>query len=511
MHYAMAAAFCLPALASADDTAPQQQEPPKRTVISPEPAKTQETAKPVKKLRLTGQKYRDAITSLDTKQQEAKALQDKATEVTVNIGKLASGGKLLQDEDSMKLMKQMVDQLQEIKDQLKKIDEEIGGIKGWIEGQNEALPVLTNDVLELKKTKTGGYVQFQYRDTDQKGGLSDSFRVRRAELSLAHTIDSRTSLKVTFDLASSNFGSTVNQPTDTSATLKDVNLVYDIIPSDVTVGTFAVAGQVKMPLGNELTRSSSEREFPEYTAYNQALFAGERGRGINLVHGLGKNALVQAGVWNALTYNDPEQRTFTGSQGNRLGVSAGLRYFGKQFDVGISGFVADRPEVQVGYTGGTQTKVFAPTVKREFIYLDGTYVGLFVPGLFIRGEAMFGKDRLPLSPNSTSTGSTNAGISNPNDVRLERKDMVGFQTTLGYKLNKKNTLLFKYEQFDPDTSRADDFIRGYGAGYMYLINPNAKLTLTHEIFIDDSRLSVGSPAGAQRRYGVTTLRVQFKF
>ena len=440
----------------------------------------------------------------------SKELQEKATAITVNIGKLAASGKLPQDEEAIKLMKSMVDELQEIKDHLKKIDEDIEGIKGWIEGQNEALPVLTQDVSDLKKNKFGGYLQFQYRDTDQRGGQVDSFRMRRTEIGLTHSIDSRTAIKVSFDLSTSNYG-TANSPTDTSTTLKDANLIYDIQPSDVMIGTQLTMGQVKMPVGYELGRSSSEREFPEYAIYNQTVMSGERGRGMNLVHGLTKNSLVQAGIWNALTYNDAEQRSFQGSQGNKLGVSAGLRYFGKNYSFGISGFAAERPKMQAGYIGGTQTKVYAPTVDRQFLYLDGTYIGLFAPGLFIRGEAMIGKDRIPVSPNSTSSGSSNSGISDPDSYKLRASDMAGFHAIVGYNINNRNTFSLKYEQFDPNLDRGGDFVRGYGAAYSYYINPGAKVTLSHEIFQDDSRIAVGSPARTQTRYGVTTLRVQFKF
>lgn len=450
-------------------------------------------------------KAQQTLDLLNARQKEAKELSSKATEVTVNIGKLAASGKLPNDDEAMKLMKQMVDELQGINARLKKIDEEIDGIKGWISGKDKTLPTLTKDVSDLKSTKVGGYVQFQYRDTDQRGGQTDSFRVRRAEMSIAHKLDSKTSLKVAFDIASNGFG-TPNMPTDTSTTLKDAVLTYTPTP------TLALnAGQIKMPLGYELERSSSEREFPEYALYNQFLFSGERGRGVNAVQKLGTNAMVEAGVWNALTYNDPEQRSFQGSQANRLGMSAGIKFYGKNYQFGVTGFAAERPAVQAGWNGGTQTKVNAPTIDRQFLFLDGSYTGLFLPGLFVRGEAMIGKDRLPLSPNSTSSGASNSGISDPNDVRLKQKDMAGFHAILGYNFNWRNTLLFKYEQFDPNLDLGGDFMRGYGAAYSYLINPNAKITLSHEIFEDASRLAVGSPARTQTRYGVTTLRVQFKF
>lgn len=490
----MVLAFCVPVLASADDAVQekkQPQGPPARQVISPLPPKPptlQET--------------------LDARAKEARDLSAKATDITVNIGKLASSGKLPQDEEALKLMKAMVDQLQEIKDRLKSIDEEIASLKGQADSQKKLQDKMSSTLGDLAKHKDLGYIQFQYRDTDQRGGAPDSFRVRRSEIGFTHTIDPRTSMKVAFDLATSDFGSTVNTPTDATVQLKDAFLTYLIDPKG---GTKAVAGQTRMPLGYELLRSASEREFPENAMYNQFMFDGERGRGINVIHNLDKNWQVQSGVWDSLTYNDTEQRQFQGSQQSRLGVTAGIRYTAKNFNVGLSGFKADRPAVQVGYNGTSATKVFAPNIDRQFLYLDASYFGLFTPGLFARAEAMFGKDRLPLTPNSTSSGSVDSGISDPDSIKLKQKDMAGYQLMLGYNLNYRNVLLFRYEQFDPNLDASNDFIRGYGAAYIYYINPSAKITLSHEVFIDDSRLAVGTPAIAQKRYGVTTLRVQFKF
>jgi hypothetical protein len=62
------------------------------------------------------------------------------------------------------------------------------------------------------------------------------------------------------------------------------------------------------------------------------------------------------------------------------------------------------------------------------------------------------------------------------------------------------------EGFDPDTASSKNFIRGYGAAYTHYLNPNARITASHEVFEDQSRGSL-----SQLRYGVTTFRVQFRF
>lgn len=492
---AMAATLALPIVANS-------QNPGTKRVISPEPAKQEIIKRPSSK-RLVGKQKQEALNALLGKQGESKDLLMKATDLTINIGKLAASGKLPQDQEAMKIMKDMVETLQEIQDRLKKIDEEIADIKGWIEGQNENLPILGNDVADLKRSKWGNYLQFQYRDTDQAGGQTDAFAFRRIRLGLTQTIDPRTSLKVSFDFAQNAGGLSNNS----GVQLRDAFLTYDIEPSDVSVGTQITGGQVPAPLGYELERSSSEREFPERAQYNRIMFDGERLRGANLKKGLGANGLVQLGVWNALSFNDVETRDVTGSAGNKLGVTGGLRWSNNNLDVGLNGFWSSRAPRQAGYNGTSQTRVFSDEIEdRHFYYADINYVGLFLPGLFIRAEGMIGHDRVPLAVNSTTSGSSNSGVSDPTDRRLSGKDMAGWQLMLGYNIDARNTLSFRYEQFDPDMDRADNLFSGYGVSYIYYINPGVRLQLAHEVFEDKARASVGD-----QRYGVTTMRVQFKF
>jgi hypothetical protein len=432
------------------------------------------------------------------RQSESRQLLLKATEITVSIGKLAASGKLPQDQEATKLMKSMVETLEGIHDRLKEIDEEIEGIKGWIKGQDEKLPKIEKDVSDLKKTKISGYTQFQYRDNDQVGGATDAFAFRRIRLGLAHALDTRTRLKVTMDLAQ-NAGGVSN---NTAVTLKDAILTYDIEPT-----LNALVGQMTAPLGYELERSSSDREFPERSQYNRVMFEGERLRGLNFKKSVGEGFGLQAGLWNALSANDPETRDVTGSTGNKLGVTAGVRYAKDKFDAGLSGFWSSRAPRQAGYNGGTQTRVFSEEIEdRRFYYADLGYTGLFLPGLFVRAEGMLGFDRVPLSVNGTSTGSANSGVSDPNDRRLSGRDMAGYHLLLGYSIDARNVLALRYEQFDPDLDRGGNLFSGYGASYVYNLNKGVRFTLAHEIFEDRARASLGD-----QRYGVTTIRVQFKF
>lgn len=458
---------------------------------NPEKKEDQKTeSKPIVYL---GQPAQGGPATLDKKKEVAKQLKDKtnqiqelkdrATEVTKNIGALASAGNLTTSQDAVEAMKKLVDEMSQIREMLQKLSEDVEGIKGWIEGQNEALPIMANDISDLKRVKPGSYFQVQYRDTDQRGGSPDAFGLRRIRISQTFTIDPKTSAKVSFDISSGS--------QNTTTQIKDAFLIYDIEQSNEKVGAQVIVGQAPLPLGFELERSSSEREFPERAQYNQKMFNGERSRGAYIKYGLNNSTFVHAGVWNALTFTDPEQSNLAPGPESRLGVTAGLRNYGAHHDVGISMFRGERPKFVSGSGGGAVTH---ERVDRNFVYLDGTYVGLFNPNIILRGEAMIGHDRVPVSgtPSSPKSGT----------------DMRGFQVQLGYNINSRNQVNFRYEQFDPNIDAIGDVIKGYGVSYLYYMNPNARLMLAHEIFEDATRLNVGGKA--QQRYGVTTFRIQFR-
>lgn len=435
------------------------------------------------KSRLTPKQAKEATDLLSLRLSEAKSLRDDAARITKTIGELASSGKLPQDAQGVQTLQQLVDELKGINTRLTAIEQQVDEIQGYIEGQKESLPVLMNDVADLKKTKFSGSIQTQYRDSDLPG-QNDGFYMRETRLGLTHQIDSRTSFKLQVEMAGSDFGSTVNEPTQTTVQMRDAYLTYDIEPSDVTYGTMAILGRQSVPLGYDIERSSTEREFPERAQYNQVFFPGERSTGLQFRRGFGANSLLYVGGFNSLTYNDAQQRVVQGPPGNRLALVAGARFFDKHFNGGISGWFGKRASQD-----DPTVPVTNPTNDRRFVYLDGAYVGLFDPKIVVRGEAMWGHDRLP---------SEKAKAGN-----IDR-DVQGAQFQVGYKFNSRNELYARYETYDPNTDVSKDRFTGTGLAYLYYINPNARLTIAQERIKDESR-------STKKNYGITTIRVQFKF
>lgn len=476
------AAFALPVGVFAQETKPAEQPKPAEA-----PAKTTEEKKPVAPVQKEDKKALEA--KLEAKKAEMEDLKVKAGTVTKKLGEMTANGQVPTTPEGIQAMKEMVETLQEIQETLEKIQEEIEGIKGWIEGQNEALPIMSQDILDLKRHRWGNYIQVQYRDTDQVGGATDAFSLRRVRLGITQSIDSRTSLRASFDLATST--------TNNVAQLRDAFVKWDLEPSAEKVGTEIQFGQFPMELGYELSRSSGERELPERATYNRVMFAGERSRGVQIKHGINPNSHIVVGGFNALTYDDPEQRSVAPGPGNRLGVLAGYRWYNQTMDFGISGFWGERNTVTTTRTVNNSTVTLVhPNVDREYIYIDGTIVGIFVPQLFLKFEIMDGKDRVPITPGA------NSGVTSVRD----QVDLGGHQVQLGYNVNYRNQLNLRWDQWDPNRDIDGNVVTTWGVAWSYFINPGARLTLSQEYVEDPSRANL-----SDQKYKITTLRAIFRF
>lgn len=423
------------------------------------------------------------VEKLQQKSDEAKALQDRAVAVTKSLGELAASGKLPTSDEAINLMRKMLDEMSAIRQRMDAVSAEVAEIKAWIGRHEDAKPRPAADGAFVKSVKPAGYLQFQYRDTDQKGGASDAFSARRVRFGATAQIDPKTRAKFVGEFASGTG--------QTSSLLKEAFMTYDFDPTKKTIDLSASAGQMPIPVGYEVSRSSSEREFPEHAQYNQKFFSGENGRGVNLKYGVGNGWSIEIGGWNALAAGDPEQSNLAPGPESRLAMTGALRFRSPNAQFGVSGFAGERPSF---VSGSGVSAVTHSRQDREFLYVDGAIQGFLDPRIDLRGEAMFGKDRLPV------TGTPSSPVT--------RTDVSGYHLQITYKLDGSNHLHARVEQFDRDTDTPGNAISGIGAAWTHYLNPDAKITASHEIFDDAAR---SGPGVRQQRYGVTTIRVQFRF
>ena len=408
------------------------------------------------------------------KQKEIKELSDRAAVVQTKMSAILASGDPTQSKEALDALRQMVEELTGINKRLGELASDIQEIKGLLKTENDSIPAMKSDISTLKNFKPSIYIQFQYRDannTDAGGNFAGQrgFQVRRAQAGFNYKIDAKNSVKFLMD---------ASQGSDQrSFELKDAALIRELSPAGKNPASLFTAGQFATPLGYELLRSSSEREFPEYFTANRRYFGGARTRGAYASFGVGQGASVYGGLISPLTVSDAEQ---TGKPTvNEVGGIVGARHTTKKTDFGVGYFAGRRPMV-----GTDPTK--SVSADRRFFYLDGSLID-FIPGMTARFEVISGHDRLPSATAKLDDGTP----------------LTAYQLLLSYRLNPSNLLFTRYGMTDPDTSSDGNAISEFGFGWRYYLAPTAFVTLSWEQFND--------PALFNDRYHVTTLRYTFKF
>lgn len=447
---------------------------------------------------------------------EAAELRAQATAVTLEISRLTADGKVLQEDGAVQALRELVDQLEEINQRLARLEERLKEAEGATEGMREAYPVMNQELKEVRRFRPSFYSQLQYRDSNRQigsaislptqvgvgfsGAREAAFSLRRVRFGGTYVIDAQTSFRMSIEAAS---GAGQDQ-----LQLRDARVTHTLRRGERGPNTEIWAGQFNLPLGYENARSSADREFPEHAQYNRMLLAGEAFRGVLLSAPVGENLVGRAGVFSSLSQNDPEQVGRGSMPNGRAAAFASLRFETKQAEFGVAHLQGERPEFRSAGTTGTATvgtstvvtaprPLSAPAVDRRLTYLDGTWVGFLDPSITLRGEVMWGRDRLPIA------STTNAQTSG-DEARVSAKDMSGWHVQLNWNARKFLQVFGRLESFDPNLDASGDAVSGWGLGLRQFWGTGSSLTLTYE------RFRVAQFA-ERREHGVTTLRYQVRF
>lgn len=180
------------------------------------------------------------------------------------------------------------------------LSQRVTEIESEIEGINEPLQALITDVTGLKKLKVSGYMQtrFDYSDSSKSahGGESkntaissfgNNFYIRRGRVKFSYEPTPKTSKYVLY----LNF-SRSGYPT----ILEAYSELYKNLKPDGSIAAAFTIGQFNIPFGYEIEFSSSKRDFGERSLAENALFPGERDRGINLNLKVGNEMIWQFNV-----------------------------------------------------------------------------------------------------------------------------------------------------------------------------------------------------------------------
>jgi hypothetical protein len=153
--------------------------------------------------------------------------------------------------------------------------DDIGEVKGTLEGMNENVTEMKNFVEIIRKIKWSGYIQTQYQTAESAGissfaggsfpaNVNSRFQVRRGRIKLVYDQEI-TQYVLQIDITQNGVG------------IKDAFAMV----RDPWIRTFSFTGGVfDRPFGFEISNPSGMRETAERSRLFQTLFPGERELGV---------------------------------------------------------------------------------------------------------------------------------------------------------------------------------------------------------------------------------------
>jgi phosphate-selective porin len=343
-----------------------------------------------------------------------------------------------------------------------------------LEAMNEQLQTIQADVLALKKFKFSGYVQARYEITEDSADSvrveangtitpanKERFYIRRARLKLTYEASPIAQGVIYFDGGA-----------DRIARLLEAYVVL-MDPWTVEHVHSLTMGQMNVPFGYELERSSSARELPERSRAENTLFPGERDRGLKIVSMWTPQVETVLGVYNGGGVNHP---FFSATDPSRAKDLVGrVRVMQGMIDGAVSASV------------GTENVPLAGPDKE----LDKTRYGadaqlyFAVPGLggaSLMAEGYIGQNLNSDSLAALTTRVSGAPIQPVAGANLDHlsTDFVGGYLMFVQNFGDRAQVAVRWDMYDPNTDLDHDQFTRWNAGFNWFWDGHTRLTVSYE-------------------------------
>jgi hypothetical protein len=371
----------------------------------------------------------------------------------------------------------------------------------------EQMQAMQGDVDRLKKFKFSGYVQARWEtaenssDTVQVSGSGpaispanqERFSIRRGRLKLTYDSGPRSQAVVYLDGASS--GSSINvRLLEAHVTLFD--------PWTPERRHAVTVGQMNVPFGYEIERSSATRELVERSRAENVLFPGERDRGAKLVSQWSPRFETVAGIFNGPGILSAEFPT--ADPGRDKDLVARARWSEGVADLAVS-----------WYGGHAVLPLTGPDVR-----VDKTRIGFDAQGYYqvaglgggsIKAEVFAGTE---LNPDSVRTLVQNATSGAPRLLRPGADpghlatDVAGGYLVAVQNLGELAQLAVRYDRWDPSTDVEHDQFERWSLAAHWFYDGYTRITVEYDIPRTE-RLSGGR--WTDPRDNAWTVQVQHRF
>ncbi len=401
-----------------------------------------------------------------------------------------------------------------------------------------------HDIEVMKKFKWSGYLQAQWQKGDTAGinplgggsftqDQDNRFTLRRGRLKGMYDnldVEGNINSQVVFQVDFSERGFFIRD-------------FYGLM-MDHKYHMFGIkAGIMDKPFGYEVTLSSQTRETPERGRMSQTIFPNEKDMGIQFVISAPKNSRwnwfkLETGIYNGTgVANTSASLGLPGDFDSKKDWITRLSLFKAnndetiKFSGGISYLLGGHKNgTKYNYELGTlsngnhsyilqdsNTSNLTAISKAQFLGADFQVSKDWVIGLTtFRAEGIFGTQP------GTPTSSTTPNVA-PTTNTYSRKFSGNYFYLIQNIAGTKHNVIFKYDQYDPNTkvkgteigaagsnlTSADVKYHTFGMGYTYAYDATWRFSIYRDIIRNEITSLTGYKA--DRKDGVTTLRIQYNF
>jgi hypothetical protein len=364
----------------------------------------------------------------------------------------------------------------------------VAELRGQVESMAEQLQTLQGDTDKLKRFKLSGYVQARWESAENQSDTvkvtgspatvttanSQRFFIRRARAKLTYDASPLSQAVVYFDGGQ-----------DRTIRLLEAYLTL-LDPWTPLHQHQLTVGQMNVPFGYEVERSSSVRELPERSRAENVLFPGERDRGIKLVEAWTPQLETVVGLFNGGGINHPDFPTTDPTRAKDLLARA--RWSQGWFDAAAS------------YYGGHETTPLTgadvETDKRR-LGLDGQlfYELPQLGGGTVRAEVYGGSNVNPDSvkaltetPAAPATGRVLKAGADPGHLAT---DFTGWYAMWVQSLGERWQVAARVEAFDPNTDRDHDQFERVSIGANWFYDGYTRVTVSYDVPRTDKAVAGG--------------------
>ncbi len=347
-------------------------------------------------------------------------------------------------------------------------------LRGDLDGMTEQFQSLQADLDKLKKFRLSGYVQSRWESSENQ---RDSVKVKGdpaviTPANVARFYIRRARLKLTYD-GGPYSEAVVYVDGGQDRTVRLLEAYVTLLDPWTPLHAHRVTiGQMNVPFGYEIERSSSVRELPERSRAENVLFSGERDRGVKLVSQWTPRLETVVGILNGGGINSAD---FPNTDPTRAkDFVARIRYAQGQLDGAVS-----------WYRGRQLTALTGPDVES-----DKTRIGFDVQGYYqlpvvgggsLKGEYYAGQE---VNPDSVKafTATSSAGRLLAAGARLDHfaTDAQGGYVMWVQNLGEQFQLAGRYDWYDPNTDAAHDQYERIGAGASWFWGGLTRVTASYD-------------------------------